>query len=405
MPVYTAYNAEAGARLYANGELREVPVRYYEAADVRGEFAPAGYYLDWQSDEARAMVHDLRTSGARPAHRDIAVTYGFQHWLHSYRAGDAESRRRQRELARGSNPHAGRRDHRTYARRNMRTSPAAPGRSGSRPNTSLSSGRFGIEIEFNTAAEADYGHGHTVRTEAVRLMRAEGITAQIESYNHTTQAHWKMTTDATVTGGECVSPIMAGDTASLDEVRDVIRAIKDAGGVTGRNVGMHVHHDCTDFTTASDRQRLMDVLRHAEHALAAYVYQPRLDGSVGCSARTMRPGEWDTLRRNVANIVPGSNARGYHDSGEVDRYRFVNVEGPLRKYGTVEFRGLGNTLHAGKVRVWVRVGQATVEFARNGHSLDRDLTPAELMAKLREHNLIGARTADKFLSECERRSA
>ena len=380
----------------------DLPTAWYPEDTIDGtDWVPAGIFTDWQDDRTRQTVYELRASGARPGHALIAEALNLQHARRSFRAGDAWARRVRRDLARGSRPHTGAMDHRSYSLRpNFRQDPAAaPMRDGSRSDTGFITGRFGIEIEFNAT-----GYGADVRAEAVRNMRDAGITVELESYNHTTRPHWKMTTDATVTGGECVSPILAGDTASLDEVRDAIRSIKAAGGTTGRTVGMHVHHDVTDFRDADQRLRLVNTLEAAEAAMSAYVVQDRISPSAPCGATAMQSGDWDRLRRNVPSIMPGSNPNGYHDSGSsVSRYRFFNLEGPMRKYGSVEFRGLGGTLHAGKVRTWVRFGQALIEAARRDITIPMHATPQQLADVFLENNLVGPRTAEKFLSECARR--
>ena len=157
MTIHTLTRTDTGTTVY------DVPEVYHWTTECRGELAPAGYFLDWQSDPARELVYAIRTAPpgstlngqllvGRWSHRQIAQTLGFQHWLLSYRAQDAMARRIRRDLARGNAPHTGNNtDHRAYARgRNMRTvQGAAPARPGARPDTSLASGRFGIEIEFN----------------------------------------------------------------------------------------------------------------------------------------------------------------------------------------------------------------------------------------------------------------
>jgi hypothetical protein len=384
-----------------------LPTRWYpeRAVTVQGqvETIPSGIYTDHADPLVEQTVYDLRNRQGddRLTHEDIAAMLNLGHWRISYNVARNLGRRRDGETGRDRD---GNLTYRSWnMRRNMRVNPgAAPARRGARPDTGLVAGRFGIEIEFNAA---DGHYGSTVRTEAARLMAAQGIAVELENYNHTTRRHWKMTTDATVTGGECVSPIMAGDTASLDEVRDVIVAIKTAGGSTGRNVGMHVHHDVTDFTSADDRVRLVTELEHVERALGAFVASHRTDGTASCGATYMTHREWDTVRGNVRNITPGVAASGYHDSySSVSRYRFLNIEGPMAKYGTVEFRGLGHTLHAGKVRTWVRMGQAILAHIRNGGTFPENCTPQQLVDTLVTARTLGPRAGERFLAECARRS-
>lgn len=380
-----------------HGNTFAVPQRLYPAATIHGDDYPETIATDHSDPNVAAECYRLRNrqGDQRMTHEEIAEHLALRCWRDSYNATRNYGRRRDGENGRNTN---GDLTWRAWNQpRNMRNNPAAPARPGSRTNQATVTGRFGIEIEFNSTS------GYTTRSDATHALTAQGVRIVEESYNHTVRDHWKMTTDATVTGGECVSPIMAGDTASLDEVRDVLRAIKDAGGTTGRNVGMHVHHDCTDFTTSEAREHLVDVLRATEAAMGAYVMQARVSPGLSCGAAFMNDREWDIVRSDVQNITPGANPRSWQEYGNVSRYRFFNIVGPLNKYGTVEMRGLGATLHAGKVRVWVRMGQALIEYARRGLTFDHNPTPEELVDTLRGHNLIGQRTGTKFLSEVARR--
>lgn len=380
--------------------MADLPTRYYAPANLHGDTVPAGVWTDHGSHRVQDLVYTLRNlqGDDRLTHEEITTVLGLRHWRDSYNAARNVGRRRDGDNGRNT---AGELTWRRWNRqRNMRHTPAAAARPGARADGSLVARRFGIEIEFNRGTG-----GHSQRSDILAQCTAAGIRCQEESYNHTTRPHWKMTTDATVTGGEFVSPIMAGDTASLDEVRDVIRIVRDNGGVSTSTVGMHVHHDVTDFTTADSRVNLVNMLEATEFALSRFVLADRVNGGISCGALLMRAGEWDTMRRQVVNILPGTDSGlSNHDYSGVDRYRFFNIGTPMRKYGTVEFRGLGATLHAGKVRVWVRVGQAIVEAARQGHTMTVGVSPQEMVDTLHGWGFLGRQTADKFVAECTRRN-
>ncbi|MCJ7755227.1 MAG: amidoligase family protein [Thermoanaerobaculales bacterium] len=381
-------------------------LRPYGAMDVPSHppYAPDGIYVDHRDPMVESAAYELRdrllsaNQGASQATLEpLATQFGLRHWRDAYNTVRNVGRRITGESGRDSDGEL--RWRRWNAPRNMRQTPAAPARQGSRSDSSLVARRFGIEIEFNGR---DYG----IRDNIVRDLVAAGFNAQVEGYNHNTRPHWKMTTDATVTGGELVSPIMAGDTASLDEVRDCIRVVKANSGTTAIGVGMHVHHDVTDFDTATLRALLVDALQASEAAMIAYVPRNRTNGMTSHGGQALSDREWDIIRRAVPDITPGARPgnSNYQDSVVV-RAAFYNITAPMWKYGTVEFRGLGATLHAGKVRVWVRMGQAIIEAARTGVEIEQGCTPAELAATLRTAGLIGATTASKFVAECERRQA
>lgn len=379
--------------------VADLPTRYYPPATLHGDTLPAGVWTDHSDIDVQAHIYMLRNlqGDARLTHEQITSVLGLRHWRDSYNGARNIGRRRDGDNGRNL---AGDLTWRRWNRpRNMRVTPAAPARPGSRLDGSLVARRFGVEIEFDRGTG-----GYDQRENIVRDCVAAGIRAEIENYNHNTRAHWKMTTDATVSGGEFVSPILAGDTASLDEMRDVIRIVRSHGGVATATVGMHVHHDVSDFVTPESRQALVDTLQNVQHAMSRFVLPARINGGSSHAGHLLTDGEFDRIRTNVRNIVPGANPGTYNDSANtVSRYRFFNVEGPMNKYGTVEFRALGATLHAGKVRVWVRVGQAVIEAARQGVLFNRGCSPRELCDTLTAANLLGPRTADKFVAECTRR--
>jgi hypothetical protein len=256
--------------------------------------------------------------------------------------------------------------------------------------------RFGLEVEFNAA------NGATARHAITDALNGQGVACQVESYNHDTRPHWKMTTDATVSGGELVSPIMDGSPASLQEVRKVLNTVKAHGGTTGRNVGMHVHLDVNDFRRG-DMIRLVANLRAAADVLYAYVPDHRHNGSQTYGARRLTQSQWDDLAAYVADgrLSPEylSRTRANRNYGcPVARYSAFNFNSVLT-YGTVEVRLLGHTLNTVKVRNWISVlsgifnaTKRGVEF-RHGHILETLVTEGDVTQEV----------ADAFRAECSRR--
>jgi hypothetical protein len=276
----------------------------------------------------------------------------------------------------------------------------------------LSIRHYGIEVEFHRGSGS-----YNQRGRIVAAAIADGVEAyDYEGYDvsHSDQVggrRWKMTTDATVTGGEIVSPIMDGDGASLDEVRKILRAVKDEGGSTGRNVGMHVHHDVRDLD-AQQMLTLVDNLRDCQAAMMRFVPGHRYDGSNHYGASALSAMEFEFVRNEVAagGLRPAGarhTVRNRSHGCPVGRYRFFNFNSVLT-YGTVEFRALGNTLNPIKVRAWVEVGQALVAFSKSGGRFDTTISPVSpegMTERLVSDGFLGTTAANKFVRVCATRTA
>jgi hypothetical protein len=355
-----------------DGATIEVPARFYPTApDFRRirngwEDVPGGTYADHQDIRVAAVAFQWRRTGL--TYQQVADRCHIQ----TFRMAEQAVARYCRTY-RTDTP-------RTYRRTRRTTAPTAR--------------RYGIEIEFN----AGYGGGY-LRQQIVAELQARGIDAVLEHYNHDVRPHWKMTTDATVTGGELVSPVMDGTPESIEQVLEVIRTVKQCGGTTGRNVGMHVHHDVTDYTQ-EDMMRLVRTLQCVEDALCAYVPAHRHDGSSGYGARRIHATDWNRLSAAISggHLLP-QNARrtaGNRSSGcPVSRYSSINWNSVLT-YGTVEIRLLGHTLNTVKVQTWLEVTTAIFRAVKAGHELTAYTNATDMVAWLQENGGLSARSATRY---------
>lgn len=242
--------------------------------------------------------------------------------------------------------------------------------------------RFGIEVEFNRSGPRDYTD---IREPIAQQITRAGIACLTTGYTHELARFWKMTTDGTVTGGECVSPILPGDDDSIEQVREVLRIIKAHGGCTGQNVGMHVHLDVTQFRTR-ELKALAKNLRRLQNFLAAFVPEHRYNGTNGCGATLMSTSQWDRIENwlNDVNIEFRNRSRENRSgSCPVGRYVAFNFNS-LLTYGTVECRLLGHTLNTIKVRTWIRVLQTIVSASRQNQVVPMR---ADVFAWLTEYGL------------------
>lgn len=271
----------------------------------------------------------------------------------------------------------------------------APVRSARRSAWTFVNRSFGIEVEFNAPDR------HTsITSEVVYFMRHEGGIAANDYCGyapHVARPEWTMSTDCTVSGGEFISPILPTTGAGLRQVEAALSAVRRAGGTPGRNQGMHVHHDVRDFNEA-DMRLLVHNLRNAQDALLAYVPQYRTDGSVSHSANKISSQGWRSFASEVDNgyLVPRSD-RSARD--RYNRYQAFNFSAVIVQ-GSVEFRALGNTLNASKVRAWVLVGAAVIAFTKAGNVIPVGTTPESLIEQLTAARLLPVREARKFLSVC-----
>ena len=210
--------------------------------------------------------------------------------------------------------------------------------------------RFGVEIEFTGALL------RTVETEMQAILAGTNIEVALEGYNHTTSAHWKITTDNTVSqnyslstgdgfGGELVSPVLEGE-AGLLELKKVLEALNSVQGVTvDFRCGLHVHLSWDDMTTTHVKNI---VRRYAAHETQIDGWMPRsrkANNSRWCSSIVSS----DYPLRKIANHQ-GTLDRMVSLAG---RYYKVNLQS-LGRYGTVEFRQHSGTTDYSKISAWVK---------------------------------------------------
>lgn len=207
--------------------------------------------------------------------------------------------------------------------------------------------RFGIEIEFSgldpyRAAEA---------------IRAAGLEAEAEGYNHDTRDHWKIVSDSTC-GYEAVSPILSGEDG-YEQVRKVMRALSEAGARVDRRCGMHVHRDVNDLTGEAIAT-LVETYAGSQTTIDRFLARSRRSGqSEWCAPMTAR---------DVERVAEGFRTHRQADSG-VTRYRSINVQS-FPRYGTVEIRQHQGTLNGSKAVAWIMLGQALVVAAQTETPVD-----------------------------------
>lgn len=214
--------------------------------------------------------------------------------------------------------------------------------------------RFGIEIEtvglsrakLAQAVHSVVGGAVTDEYRAARITDGRGRT-------------WRVVPDASLsageTSGEIVSPVLSYE--DIEELQQIIRAVRRAGGRADASCGIHIHVDGSRFDAKSvvnlvklvhKQERLL------EHALG--VSEQRL-------ARFCRPIDAGFIERLEARrpktMQEVSDAwygrrNAFPSRYDQTRYHGLNLNSLFFR-GSIELRYFNGTLHAGEVKAYIQL--------------------------------------------------
>ena len=218
--------------------------------------------------------------------------------------------------------------------------------------------RFGIEIET-------VGLSRTKLAEAIHSVVGGTISNDYRDVRITTASGrtWKVVPDGSLSGGEnsgeIVSPVLGYD--DIDELQNVVRAVRTAGAKADPSTGIHIHIDGSRFDAKSVTNLVKLVHKQErllEHALG--VSETRL-------SRYCRPIDASFIQRLEARrpktMQEVSDAwYGYRNTSpqryDQTRYHGLNLNSLFFR-GTIELRYFNGTLHGGEgPRLEGRVEQA-----------------------------------------------
>lgn len=204
---------------------------------------------------------------------------------------------------------------------------------------------FGVEVEF-------FGVSRTLVGQA---LRAQGVNAQVEGYNHTDKAYWKIITDSSVDGegNELVSPPLSGD-KGLAELQTVLKVLNEIGAKVNKSCGIHVHHDANDFTPATFK-----------NVYGIYgKYEATIDELFPASRRGNSNRFCGQLNNDSLYFDALARIKTLADVGYMfrNRYKKVNFQS-YRIHGTIEFRQHAGSTDFDKISSWIILTQAIVERA------------------------------------------
>lgn len=229
---------------------------------------------------------------------------------------------------------------------------------------------FGVEIEMTgisrpTAARVIANYFGTTVT-------ADGTYYDVYSATSRDGRKWKAMSDSSIrtVGGsanstEVVTPILRYE--DMDDLQNIIRALRDAGAVVNNSCGIHVHIGA-NYHNAYTLTRLCNLMLKRQDLI-----NDALDNwsrSRWCAK--LKPELVDAMRKcekttsSFADVWYGS----LNDGGDWNRsthynhtrYHGVNLHAYYTK-GTVEFRLFNGTLHAGKIKAYVQFCLAMSTYA------------------------------------------
>jgi len=204
---------------------------------------------------------------------------------------------------------------------------------------------FGIEIEcigltFNGVVNA---------------LRSINIVCENAGYTHTVMNTWKVVPDGSVSNGcEVVSPPLRGNDG-LDEVRSVMKVLRDAGARINVSCGMHIHIGVDGYLSQDEQARLI---------VAHQMWQPAFDALL--TERRVKDGRWakkrsamqaQTLSEQWRTMLPNQISRNSN------RYAALNVNS-FHKYGTFEFRSHHGSLNGKNATAWIALHLAFIEAVK-----------------------------------------
>ncbi|WP_187261296.1 amidoligase family protein [Pontibacter beigongshangensis] len=224
---------------------------------------------------------------------------------------------------------------------------------------------FGVEFEA-------YGVDmHRLKAELER----QGIEVAIEGYNHITRGHWKIVTDASITGAngfELVSPVLEGE-AGLEQVKKACAALKRCNALINKSCGMHVHFGARNFSLTQWKNLYKNYINYEGLIDSFMPVSRRNNHNIYCRSMTNR---FSTESEAYAAIDSCSTVEQIAQKvTRRDRYYKLNAESFFR-HGTVEFRQHSGTIEADKVTSWITFLSNLVEYSKNNVSSQKTLESA-----------------------------
>ncbi|QNF34342.1 amidoligase family protein [Adhaeribacter swui] len=216
---------------------------------------------------------------------------------------------------------------------------------------------FGVEFE---------AYGVTKEKLSDELERL-GIVVEIEGYNHTTRNHWKIVTDASLTGSntfELVSPVLRGE-AGLEQVEKVCKALKKCNALINKSCGMHIHFGANDFELKQWKNLYKNYLNY-EGVIDSFMPLSRRGNNNQYCRSLMHHFRSERDAFAAIDAARDVEQLSRKVTGK-SRYFKLNAESFFR-HGTVEFRQHSGTIEIDKVLNWIKFLNNLIEFSKSNVS-------------------------------------
>lgn len=158
---------------------------------------------------------------------------------------------------------------------------------------------------------------------------------------------------------EVVTPVLQYE--DMDDLQNIIRALREAGAIANSSCGIHVHVDGKNHTPAS-LTRLMNFAIGRQdlfyEALEIGDRANRWCKKMNSTLLKAMQSDSEKTKSSIERIWYSAANDGYtgginHEHYNTSRYHGVNLHAFFTK-GTVEFRLFNGTTHAGKIKAYVQ---------------------------------------------------
>lgn len=186
---------------------------------------------------------------------------------------------------------------------------------------------------------------------------------------------WTCMNDGSLTGSdwnntEMVTPILGWD--DMDDLQEVVRALRKAGGRADDSCGIHVHVGADEHTPATLKNLLnlvyvrYELLEKALNFTARKYWCKKANTTFMADINRVKPNSDDKLAEYWYGTGSGNGMASYcgkvsHSDAEwkksrhydESRYQLVNLHSYFQGKG-VEFRAFNGTMHAGEIKAYVQ---------------------------------------------------